>query len=135
MSSILNKSFYIIGAFEAPHFDYFPTHLQPIIVEKTTNGFQRWAYTLEKPYAIKPRFPIGSANSLEMLFPVKSFIILDNPVLMQKCSQLVAIGPKEFLISSSRVMLVLKLGLLIIMKSKNSQYRRRAWITIRNLLL
>ena len=134
MPSVATEEFYIVGAFEAPHFHYFPTHLQPIIAEKTTKGFRRWAYTLEVPYGICPRFPIGSPNSIESLFPVRSYILLDKPTLMRKRSQLVAIGPNQFLVSSSQVLIVLRLTLSLVARLHDSQYRKRAWITICNSL-
>lgn len=132
MPSEATEEFYIVGAFEAPHFHYFPTHLQPIIAEKTNKGFRRWTYTIEVPYGICPRFPIGSPNSIESLFPVRSFILLDKPILMQKHSQLIAIRHNKFLVSSSKLLIIMRLTVSLLSRLNDSQYRKRVWMTICN---
>lgn len=134
MSKLNNVKFYIVGAFETPTLQYFPTHLQPIIAERIDQRFRRWSYVINDPYEISPCSPMGEFKSIECLFPVNSFLMLNKPAPMRKHSQLVALGANDFLISSSRIVVTFRLILLLIRRCRynDKQYRRRIWITLCN---
>jgi len=132
MPLAISREFYIVGAFEGPHIHYFPTHLQPIIAERTPLGFRRWSYAIKNPYEICPCIPVGLPRPLVGLFPVRSFLLFDTPIPLNTRSQLVALGPNEFIISSSRLSIILWLTRSVLARFRDSQYRKRAWTTIWN---
>jgi hypothetical protein len=129
------REFYIVGAFESPRLCYFPTHLQPIIVEKKPSGFQRWSYSIEKPYSIKLHATVGLVRPIGELFPIKSFIFLDLPVRLHRKTQLIALSQSSFIVSRSRMIIVLKLIVAILARFPDMYFAKRACKTIYNSVL
>jgi hypothetical protein len=128
----LARDFYVIGAFEAPSLSYFPTHLQPIIAEKTGLGFRRWSYIIEKPYGLTPKAMVGSVRPIGDLFPIRSFLLLESPVRMHRRTQVIALSERNFIISKSKVMIVLRLVMAVLARFWDISFAHRTWKTIWN---
>lgn len=132
MHSRENVEFFIAGGFEAPIFKDFPIHMQPIIVERLGNNYRRWSYEIKTPYKIVPHAPMGEAKPLSQMFPVPSFILLPTPKPMREDSQTIAISRTEFIISNSKVFIILRLLAYCILNAFSIKKLRQAIICILN---
>ncbi|RYU42116.1 hypothetical protein ERW49_18230 [Aliivibrio finisterrensis] len=131
---MLDNEFYVVGVYENLQHDIFPTHLSPIIVERTELGFRRWHYKILSPYGIEPMKPIGEFHeTLIGLFPYPSYSFIEPRKVTIK-SQIVGFSHKEIFVESNRLFMIYNLLKSVLRNYKKFNYLKRAKFTLFNII-
>ncbi|HDF2329681.1 TPA: hypothetical protein PC537_003307 [Morganella morganii] len=128
----MNEDLYCIGVFENFTEDVFPTHVSPIIVSYEKNNYQRYIYKIENPYRIILIERVGKKSyDFHDLFPYPSYHIYDNPVKIKTNTQVIALDKNNYLLSSSKIVLIIK---LLFYYLKRTHLFKRTLCCIKNVI-
>ncbi|KXF82215.1 hypothetical protein [Enterovibrio coralii] len=128
-----DKIYYAIGLYEEMAFDIFPTHLSPIVVEKSELGYRRWQYKIKCPYEIVFISPIGGYKStIEELFPYPSYSFI-KPKLIDKSCQIIAFSKDDIYIGSNKVEMIFSILKSAVINFSNAGYIKRCGVTLVNV--
>lgn len=98
------KEIWVIGCYESPNHDYFPTHVSPVLVAGTEVGYRRLVYSISRPYRIEPHALTGPGipDPFGEYFPHPTYMSCKA----RRCKltdQFVLLGPSEIYLNSSKI--------------------------------
>jgi hypothetical protein len=124
----------VIGVYEVYDCHSVPTHILPIVVEKTQQGYRRWCYSVQvQPYRICLQTPIGDLhNTLNSIFPYPSYLLI-SPIPFSSRSQYVLLGDNKVVCSRYKLVLMGRLLMQLLYPVPTKGRIVRTLQTIRNV--
>ncbi|MFT0531810.1 hypothetical protein ACMHYJ_03110 [Castellaniella hirudinis] len=103
------KECWVIGCYESPNHDCFPTHVSPILVAATGTGYRRLVYNISRPYRIEPCALTGPEipDPRGAYFPHPTYMSC-KPRRCKLTDQFVLLGASEIYPSSSKMAVSMK---------------------------
>lgn len=95
---------WVIGCYESPNHDCFPTHVSPVLIAVTEAGYRRLVYNISRPYKIEPYALTGPSipDPLGEYFPHPTYMLC-KPMRCKLTDQFILLGPSEIYLNSSRI--------------------------------
>jgi len=97
----------VVGGFECPVKAPFPIHVPPVIAEQSQLGFRRVFHDADMRPVDVPGEPEWMKNSTAMLEKIS--IIRCDPVMYSPGDQVIFLGKRKLLVTSSKVRILLYL--------------------------